>query len=204
MDLPIVCETTPRTIPLAEGYLKVPKTKINAYKKKYINDNDKLKIGIAYEGTMASKETDRDIPLEFLYALMRMLEVEISSFQVDDISHQMDRVPEDCQLIRLGGTFKNWEDTACAMNCMDLMVTTDNGVMNRAGALGIKTFALFNTITEWRWFKTTGNDIAWYKSIKPFQCPTSKAWDVPVKQVIEEIEKMQIKNIAKKITRKAK
>ena len=203
MDLPIVCETTPRTIPLAEGYLKVPKTKINAYKKKYINDNDKLKIGIAYEGTMASKETDRDIPLEFLYALMRMPEVEVYSFQVDDISHQMDRIPEDCQLIRLGGTFKNWEDTACAMNCMDLMVTTDNGVMNLAGALGVKTFALFNTITEWRWFKTTGNDIAWYKSIKPFQCPTSKAWDVPVAQVIEEIEKMQIKKIAKKITKRS-
>ena len=204
MDLPIVCETTPKTIPLAGGYLKVPKAKISAYKKKYINDNDKLKIGIAYEGTMASKETDRDIPLEFLYGLMRMPEVEVYSFQVDDLAHQMDRIPEDCQLIRLGGTFKNWEDTACAMNCMDLIVTTDNGVMNLAGALGKKTFALFNTITEWRWFKTKGDDIAWYKSIKPFQCPTSKAWDVPVAQVIEEVEKMQIKNIAKKITRKAK
>jgi len=203
MDLPIVCETTPKTIPLANGYLKVPKTKINAYKKKYINDNDKLKIGIAYEGTLASKETDRDIPLEFLYGLMRMPEVEIYSFQVDDPMHQMDRVPEDCQLIRLGGTFKNWEDTACAMNCMDLMVTTDNGVMNLAGALGIKTFALFNTITEWRWFKTKGDDIAWYKSIKPFQCPTSKAWNVPVSQIIEEIEKMQIQRIAKKITKRA-
>lgn len=199
MDLPIVCETQPDTIPLAEGYLKVPKAKINEYKKKYIENTDKLKIGIAYEGTMASKETDRDIPLEFLYPLMRMPEVEVYSFQVDDVTRQMDRIPEDCNLIRLGGTFKNWEDTACAMNCMDLMITTDNGVMNLAGALGIKTLALFNTITEWRWFKTTGNDIAWYKSIKPFQCPTSKAWDVPVAQIIEEIEKIQIKRIAKKI-----
>ena len=86
---------------------------------------------------------------------------------------------------------------ACAMNCMDLMVTTDNGVMNLAGALGIKTFGLFNTIVEWRWFKTQGEDIAWYKSIKPFQCPTSKAWDVPVKQIIEEIQKIQCKKIAK-------
>ena len=199
MDLPIVCGTTPESIPQAAGYLKVSKAKINAYKKQHINDNDKLKIGIAYEGTAASKETDRDIPLEFMYPLMQMPEVEVYSFQVDDLSRQMDRVPEDAQLIRLGKTFKNWEDTASAMNCMDFMVTTDNGVLNLAGALGIKTFGLFNTITEWRWFKTHGEDIAWYKSIKPFQCPTSKAWDVPMKQVIEVVQKLQCKKIAKKI-----
>ncbi|MBE7710607.1 MAG: hypothetical protein E7Z92_00555 [Cyanobacteria bacterium SIG31] len=199
MDLPILCGTRPDTIPGAEGYLSVTKAKINAYKKKYINDNNKLKIGIAFEGTLASKETDRDIPLEFLYPLMQMPEVEVYSFQVDDLTRQMDRVPAECNLIRLGKTFKNWEDTACAMNCMDLMVTTDNGVMNLAGALGIKTFGLFNTITEWRWFKTTGKDIAWYKSIRPFQCPTSKAWDIPMEEVVKEVQKLQCKKIAKKI-----
>ncbi len=190
MDLPIVCETQPDNIPNAKGYLKVPDDKINAYKKKYINDNKKFKIGIAYEGTMASKETDRDIPLEYLYPLMRLPGVEVYSFQVDDLTRQMDRIPEDTNLIRLGGTFKNWEDTACAMNCMDLMVTTDNGVMNLAGALGVKTFGLFNKITEWRWFKTEGDDIAWYKSIKPFQTTTSKAWDGPVQEIIKEIENL--------------
>lgn len=190
MDLPIICNTQPSTIPNAKGYLDVPKAKINAYKKKFINDNEKFKIGIAFEGTMASKETDRDIPLEYMYPLMMMDDVEVYSFQVDDLSRQMDRIPEEANLIRLGGTFKNWQDTACAMKCMDLMVTTDNGVMNLAGALGIKTFGLFNTITEWRWFKTDGDDIAWYKSIKPFQCPTSKAWDVPMEKVIAEVKEL--------------
>ena len=199
MDLPIVCETRPDTIPRANGYLKVSKAKINAYKKKYINDNDKIKIGIAYEGTLASKETDRDIPLSYLYPLMKLPDVEVYSFQVDDLTRQMDMIPGDAQLIRLGSTFSNWEDTACAMNCMDLMVLTDNGVMNLAGALGIKTFGLFNRIVEWRWFKTQGEDIAWYKSIKPFQCPTSGAWEVPVGQVIEEIDKIRCKKIADKI-----
>lgn len=199
MDLPIVCETRPDTIPKSGGYLKAPKAKITAYKKKYINDNDKIKIGIAYEGTLASKETDRDIPLSYLYPLMKLPDVEVYSFQVDDLTRQMDMIPDDAQLIRLGSTFSNWEDTACAMNCMDLIVTTDNGVMNLAGALGIKTFGLFNRIVEWRWFKTQGEDIAWYKSIKPFQCPTSGAWEIPVGQVIEEIDKIRCKKIADKI-----
>jgi len=199
MDLPIVCETKPSTIPKAGGYLKVPKAKINAYKKQYINDNDKIKIGICYEGTLASKETDRDIPLSYLYPLMKLPNVEVYSFQVDDLTNQMDRVPPDANLIRLGRTFKNWEDTACAMNCMDFMVSTDNGVMNLAGALGIKTFGLFNRIVEWRWFKVEGEDIAWYKSIKPFQCPTSGEWETPVSKVMEEIDKIRCKKIADKI-----
>ena len=199
MDLPIVCETKPSTIPKAGGYLKVPKAKINAYKKQYINDNDKIKIGICYEGTLASKETDRDIPLSYLYPLMKLPDVEGYSFQVDDLTNQMDRVPPDANLIRLGRTFKNWEDTACAMNCMDFMVSTDNGVMNLAGALGIKTFGLFNRIVEWRWFKVEGEDIAWYKSIKPFQCPTSGEWETPVSKVMEEIDKIRCKKIADKI-----
>ena len=199
MDLPIVCETKPSTIPKAGGYLKVPKAKINAYKKQYINDNDKIKIGICYEGTLASKETDRDIPLSYLYPLMKLPDVEVYSFQVDDLTNQMDRVPPDANLIRLGRTFKNWEDTACAMNCMDFMVSTDNGVMNLAGALGIKTFGLLNRIVEWRWFKVEGEDIAWYKSIKPFQCPTSGEWETPVSKVMEEIDKIRCKKIADKI-----
>lgn len=202
MDLPIVCETKVSTIPKAQGYLKVPKTKINAYRKEHIHDNDKIKIGIAFEGTAASKETDRDIPLEYLYPFMKLPDVEVYSFQVDDISGQMNRVPEDAQLIRLGQTFKDWEDTACAMNCMDLMITTDNGVMNLAGALGIKTFGIFNRIVEWRWFKVQGEDIGWYKSIKPFQAPTSGAWDVPVGQIMDEVNKLRCNKIAEKIKKK--
>ena len=199
MDLPIVCETKPETIPKAEGYLKVPKDKIEAYREEYINKNNKLKIGIAYEGTLASKETNRDIPLEYLYPLMMLPDVEVYNFQVDDLSRQMDRIPPEAELIRLGKTFHSWEDTACAMNCMDLMVTTDNGVMNLAGALGIKTFGIFNTVSEWRWFKTEGDDIAWYKSIRPFTCPTSDAWNVPVDAILKEIDKIRSKNVVGQI-----
>ena len=151
---------------------------------------------------MASKETDRDIPLTYLYPIMQLPDVEVYSFQVDDLTNQMDKIPQDVNLIRLGKTFKNWEDTACAMNCMDIMVTTDNGVMNLAGALGIKTFGLFNRIVEWRWFQTEGDDIAWYKSIKPFQAPTSGAWEIPVQKVMEEIDKIRCKKIADTILKK--
>ena len=191
MDLPLVCNmTTAKDIPLAKGYLKVPKNKVERYRKQYIGDDKTFKIGIAYEGTLSSKETQRDIELAKLYPLMALPNVTVYSFQVDDLTNQMDAVPEGYNFRRLGKTFSNWEDTACAMKCMDLMLTTDNGVMNLAGALGVKTFGLFNSITEWRWFKTKGEDIAWYKSIKPFQCPVDGAWEVAVAYALEEVKKL--------------
>ena len=190
MDLPLVCNTTPDTIPFSEGYLNVPQGKVKAYCKANIESNKCFKIGIAYEGTLSSKETQRDIQLSKLYPLMQIPNVIVYSFQVDDLTKQMDNVPEGYNFVRLGGTFKNWEDTACAMKNMDLIVTTDNGVMNLAGALGVKTFALFNSITEWRWFKTTGADIAWYKSIKPFQCPSDGEWEEPVSRIVNEVKRL--------------
>lgn len=190
MDLPLVCNMTKEEdIPLAEGYLNVPKAKVEEYKKKNIQEDERVfKIGIAYEGTMSSKETQRDIELSKLYPLMQLPNVMVYSFQVDDLTKQMDLVPPEYNFRRLGTTFKNWEDTACAMKCMDLMVTTDNGVMNLAGALGVKTFGLFNSITEWRWFDTTREDIVWYKSVKPFQCPLDNSWEEPVEEVVSEVK----------------
>lgn len=190
MDLPLVFGTTVDTIPSPEGYLKVAKKKVKEYASKYIGDKKKFKIGIAFEGSLHSKKTRRDIPLKFFYPLMQLPNVDVYILQVDDLENQLAQVPSYYNYINLGPTFKNWEDTACAIENMDLVITSDNGVMNLAGALGKKTFGMFNSITEWRWFKTDGEDIAWYKSIKPFQCASDEEWLPPMNKVITEVKEM--------------
>lgn len=188
MDLPLVLKLTTDKLKSAGRYLKVPKADIKKYREAHIKDTDKFKIGICYEGSRVSAETKRDIKLSHLYPLMQMENVEVYSFQVDDVEKQMDRVPACCKFTRLGGTFKNWKDTACAIENMDLIISTDNGVMNLAGALGKKTFGLFNSIAEWRWFDLTGEDVKWYKSIKPYCCPAHDKWEVPIEKIIEDLK----------------
>ena len=77
------------------------------------------------------------------------------------------------------------------MKHMDLIITTDNGVMNLAGALGVKTFGLFNTISEWRWFDTNGTDLKWYKSITPITCPHDGEWNICIDKVINKIKEIK-------------
>lgn len=192
MDLPLVCDLKADNIPYADGYLKVPDIKVREYRKKYIKKNKKLKVGFAFEGSAVSLETKRDIPLKEFYPLMKMKNVELYCFQVGDIFEQFKKVPKGCKYIPLADTFRNWEDTACAMKCMDLMITSDNGVLNLAGALGVKTFGVFNSLTEWRWIKTQGDDVAWYKSVKPFQCPTTDDWHSAMDRVMVETVAMTV------------
>lgn len=190
MDLPIVFDMRATNIPYSEGYLKVPEEKVKEYKKKYIKRTKKFRVGFAFEGSEVSLETKRDIPIEEFYPLMKMKNVDLYCFQVGDIFKQLDKVPKSYKFTKLGGTFSNWEDTACAVENMDLIITSDNGVMNLAGALGAKTFGVFNSMTEWRWIDTTGDDVVWYKSVKPFQCVSTDNWSSAMSKVIEEVEKL--------------
>lgn len=162
-------------IPGKEGYLKAP----------HGEKTDTYKIGIAFEGHEKGKELCRDIPLEKLYPIMKLPNVQIYSLQKDDTENQLDNVPEDINLIKLGHTFNNWMDTAKAVMDMDLIITTDNAVLNLAGALGKKTFALFNEYPDFRWYDLS-KDIGWY-NIKPYQCKEFDAWDTVIENVIKDI-----------------
>ena len=76
---------------------------------------------------------------------------------------------ENPKIIDLGNTFNDFTDTACAIKNMDIVISTDNVILNLAGALGVKTLGLFNKQTNFRWFKTTGENVGWYNSVKPLK-----------------------------------
>jgi len=190
MDLPIVLNLRPETMPYIDGYLDVSQDKVQYFKENYINKNDKLKIGIAFEGNPSFREYERDIKLSKLYPLAKIPNVEIYSFQVGGATEQLNNLPPDVKIINLGKNFKDFKDTAAAIKCMDLMVCTDNGVMNLSGALGHKTFGLFNKFTDYRWYKTEGEDVGWYASVKPFCAEPLNHWEVAIDKVVEEVKKL--------------
>ena len=189
MDLPYLFKESPDKMFEAKGYLTVDKKKAEDFKKKYVNNNNKFKIGISYHGTKQSNSTYRDIPVKEFLSLLNLKNVELYSFQADEYAKELDDLPDNVQIYNLGKEFKNFEDTACAIECMDLIISTDNVVMNLAGALGKKTFALFNIYPESRWYKTEGNDIGWYKSVKPFRVKTFNDWENLILDVKSQIEK---------------
>lgn len=189
MDLPYVMKESSDKMKEAGGYLSVPQDKIEKFRKKYIKKNDKIKIGLAYHGTKDSIQTYRDIPPKKFLPIFRLKGVEFYSFQADEYAKQLKTLDKSIKVYDLAKHFKDFEDTACAMNCMDLIISTDNVVMNLAGALGLKAYGLFNVFSESRWYKTEGEDIGWYKSVKPFRAKTFNDWDNLIEDVRLAIKK---------------
>ena len=89
--------------------------------------------------------------------------------------------------INIANSFNSFEDTAAAiMNC-DIIISSDNCILNLAGALNKKTYGLFNWCYEFRWFDLSGEDVSWYKSVKPFINEKMNDWSPTIKKVINTI-----------------
>ncbi len=188
MDTPYLLNISPENIGHEEGFLCPSEDKLKNIKK-YINKNKKFKIGISFHGTKDSNPTYRDIPVSKLAPLFEMAGVEVYSLQVDEHSAAITKIQKRYKnLINLKPHLYDFEDTAAAMMCMDLIVSTDNVVMNLAGALGVRTYGLFNVFSEHRWYKTEGDDIGWYKSVKPIRAKKFNDWNGVVKEVIKNIK----------------
>ena len=185
MDLPYPLGIESDFIPYSEGYLKA------ARPDKY--DTDCFKIGLAYSGDIASNYNGRDIKLSEFYDIARNKKVQMYSLQVGEASNQLKNLPDDVSIIDLGKGFKDFTDTANAIMGMDLIISTDNVILNLSGALGKKTCAIFNKYPNYRWFNLSGENVVWYDSVKPFQTEVQDDYTSVIKDIKDYIEK-EIKN----------
>lgn len=187
MNLPIFLESDTSNIPYSEGYLSVDKKKVEHFAYEFVTGAKKIKIGLAFEGHDVSRDLNRDIELEQLLPILKMRGADVYILQHEDPKQQIENLPKDCNIINVGKDFVTFEDTAAAMMNMDLIISTDNVILNLAGALGIKTFGLFNKFTEYRWFDLTGDDVVWYKSVKPYKASGMNIWKDVVAKVKKDI-----------------
>jgi hypothetical protein len=185
MSILTLIDATTDNMPLSEGYLKADSNKVEEYRKKYFSNNS-IKIGISYNGAKFGNRK-RNVPLKYFYPLTKLPNVKLYSFQKGFGSEQLEDLPSDVEIIDLGKTFKDFSDTAAAMENIDLFVTSDNGVFNLSAAMGKKTFLMLNKFSEWRWFYDN-ETTPWYKSVKIFKKQEeSDSWDLLVDRIAQTI-----------------
>ncbi len=177
LDLPLYLNVDPENIPFKDGYL---------HNTESVNKTSKIKIGFAYKGNEQLKSCERDIPFEFLAPLFLLEDCEFYSLQVDgDVT-----LPP--HIVDLGVNFKSFEDTQKAISDMDLVISTDNVILNLAGAMGKKTFGLFNRFVEYRWFDLQDEkNCPWYQSVKVFKNSVQDGWEDTVSRLLTEINRIK-------------
>lgn len=179
IDVPYVLQSDSDKLPFVNGYLTVADEKIKEYKKKYIKNNKNLKVGLSCQGNKNANYSGRDINISALKNLLNTEGIDFYSFTVDKTGAE--------GITPLGNTFNDFTDTACALKCMDAVVSTDNVILNLAGAMGVKTFAIFAKYPNFRWFKLTGEDVGWYKSVIPYQFCDKNSLDDAIDKIINNL-----------------
>lgn len=162
LDTPFVLKISAQNLPLCEKYLEVEDDNVKVYADKYLNKSNRIKVGICLHGNKNANYKGRDIELSKMQELFNLKDVEFYLLTED-------KETEIQNLIPLGETFETFTDTACAVKNMDVVLSTDNVILNLAGSLGVKTLGLFTKYPNFRWFKLSGNDVGWYKSVRPVQ-----------------------------------
>lgn len=188
MSLHTALKLDKKTLPTEIGFIKTKEEDREKFKKEYFK-NDKLKIGIAFKGN-ASGNQRRDIPIEKVALLDKLNNVEFYCLSVDVKDDDL-KVFKRNKVYNIAKDFVDFKATAIAMDCMDVIVSMDNCILNLAGALGKKTFGMFNKRFEFRWYDLTGEDCGWYKTVKPFINSEFDEWEPSFKKVIKEIKSMK-------------
>jgi len=170
-----------------DKYLNIDTEIIEKIKNLYFK-GDKYRVAIKYCGDK-SGPVNRNISHAMMEQLVKELKkldnVEIYSFQFDD---DIDGV------INLKDMTSNFWETAAIIENMDLVVSSDNVILHLAGALGKKTFGMFNFASENRWFDLTGDDTKWYKSVKPYVTPKLNDWGSVITLVQQDVQGLKLKS----------
>ena len=170
IDAPYVLKTKASQLPYTNKYIEISDTTVEDYKNKFLHNANGFKIGLSLSGSKDANYNGRDLELDRVYNLLKNIP--------DTKFYNLQKESENCEgITSLGFTLNNFTDSACAVKNMDLIISTDNVILNLAGALGVKTFALFNKETNYRWFKTNGADTGWYKTTEPLQAQKQNDWE---------------------------
>lgn len=192
ISTPRVVKLTPETIPFKSGYLNISPQRVKVFANEYLNTS-KFKIGICFEGNLSAKSEQRDIDWKYLPILANNPNVQFYCLKKGLNEEYFKKIDKNLNIKCFNEVLRTFADTATAMKGMDLIISTDNVILNLAGALGIPTLGLYNKCREYRWYGTEEGKCVWYDSIKPMQVQRQNDWEELIHRVAHEIDNI-IKN----------
>lgn len=185
MSLPYVLNLSGDDIfNLNSGYMKANPIKSTEYKEKFFN-NDKLKIGIKWQGN-TMYDRGRVITVESFFKLFDIPNTKFYSCQTFEGSEEIEKIKSKYDIVDLGVTFNDFSDTAAAVDNMDLVICNDTSLAHLAGAMGKRCYILLPFVYNWRWH-TDLTHCDWYKSVKLFKQKTPNDWNGVFDEIYNEL-----------------
>lgn len=162
--------------------------------KQLTKTDKKFKVGIRWAGNpMFEHQQFRTFPTEFLFQMQKAFpDVQFYSFQRDN---NTENIPEG--IMDLQHMLLSWEDTAAAIEQMDLMISSCTSIAHLSAALGKDTFVIIPVLPYHVWSYGCGDvpgdkgssTSPWYDSVTLFRQVYKNKWNQPFQDLYDAFEK---------------
>ena len=168
-----------------EGYLTPNEELKEEFRKQYF-DNDKIKIGIKWQGN-TTYDKDRVISTESFFPLIEINGTKFYSFQTFEGSEEVKKLTDRYDVTDIGKDLIDFRQTAAALSNLDLVICNDTSLAHLAGALDIPCFVMLPYEVNWRWHSDLSK-CDWYNSIKLFRQKTAGDWNSAIEEIVTLIK----------------
>ncbi|WP_250454964.1 hypothetical protein [Caballeronia sp. ATUFL_M2_KS44] len=203
MSVPAILGLSLAQIPARVPYIALPRRRVDAWSRrlKAALPGQKLKVGLVWAGSSRlGRVTDafiafgddrkRSLHLNKLLPLLRMPDIAFVSLQLGEPCAQLDELPSDLRPIDMTPHIRDFADTACIVDKLDLVISVDTSVAHLAGALGKPVWILNRLAGDWRWLLDR-EDSPWYPSARLFTQKTEGDWDEVIGRVVKRLEHLR-------------
>ncbi len=172
-------------IPYSSGWLSVDDDTLQKIAKLDIFNNNKLKVGIFWQGNKKIMK-NRFLNINDLIPLLEDNSVQYYSLDITQKDKTICDVLDKYGVIDCSAYINTFYDTAAIIKNLDLVVTIDSSIVHLSGALGIKTYLMLPKEAEWRWFNDNCSTV-WYDSVKIFKQNKQGNWNDVILSIIKEL-----------------
>ncbi|MEJ2040118.1 MAG: hypothetical protein P8X55_14475, partial [Desulfosarcinaceae bacterium] len=178
--------TIPGQVPNEVPYLKADPAKIKIWRNRLPGEG--LNVGLVWGGNDTYK--DRSCSLGDLAPLAFVKGINWIGLQKGPAAVQAESgaLPRNFSVINWGPEFKDFSDTAAAVECLDLVVSIDTSVAHLAGALGKPVWILLPMVPDWRWLLERSQS-PWYPTMHLFRQSRYTGWSRVVAHLASALER---------------
>ncbi len=179
LSMPKWFGTTLDTVPRDVPYLSPDPARLEEWKSRI--DALGFKLGLVWSGNV-KPDPNRTCPLANFAPLAQLRGITFYSLQVGDAAHEIASEPHGLTIVDLSAQLTDFQETAAAMMCLDLILTIDTAAAHLAGALGRPVWTLLPWAADWRWLLER-EDCVWYPTMRLFRQQQKGDFSEPIERV---------------------
>ncbi len=180
-------DTTPAVVGCAFPYIRSDMVRSAQWRSRVYDPAGLVKVGLVWAGSPKHpNDRNRSIPLRLLLPVAAAQGVRFYSLQKGPASRQIEDVAP-WPITDLSPMIESFDDTAAAIDALDLLISVDTSVCHLAGAMGKRVWTLLPSPPDWRWLLGR-ESTPWYPSMKLYRQTTPREWSDVIARLAEDLK----------------